>query len=158
MANNLTILTKVSDSVSIFDIVAPAGLVNGNMIEIDAQNTDKTYDVKVPTAITSLELMLVATVTLPYEVEKTENDYEIATGEIIRVYQPYEGMVVSFPVSNFTATQAAAQGVFVIADAATYTMEMVSALGGTESVAFIIDETFTKAGVSMLKMRCIKSI
>jgi hypothetical protein len=155
---NLTILNKVSGNASIFDVVAPAGLTNGNVVVLGTQATNKTYACAAPAAVTDNGMVLVATVSLPYEVEKLENDYTIATGEIVRTYVPYVGMVVSIPVANVTATAALAVGKVVVPKAGALKMECLAAPAGTEVLIFNIDEMFTKAGVAMVKLRCIKAV
>jgi hypothetical protein len=45
----------------------------------------------------------------------------------------------------------------LVPEAAALAMDCKNSAGGTESVVFYIDEVFTKAGVSMVKARCIKS-
>lgn len=152
---NLMILSKVKATAHYADCVAPAGVTNGNFVALGVQNADKTYACAAPAAITSNGVNIVCDIPISYEVEKLENDFTIATGAIIRTRTPEIGDVECYPVANFTATVAAAAGKFIIIDAAALKGEIVAALGGTESLAYIIDEVFTKAGVSMLKMRCI---
>jgi hypothetical protein len=154
---NLTILNKIGATDPIVDVVAPAGVTNGNLVVLGTQNADKTYACAAPAAITDKSIAIVAAVPLSYEVEKTENDYTIATSEVVRAYIPVLGRVMSFPVANFTATATAEAGHYVIPDASALKAEIVAALGGTESVAWIIDEAFTKCGVAMIKIRCIKA-
>jgi hypothetical protein len=151
---NLAILNKVKSTAHYVDVVAPAGLTNGNFVTLGTQASDKTYACAAPSAITDKGIAIICTVALPYGVEVVENDFTIATGAITRARIVELGDVESYPVANFTATVPAAVGAFVIPDNA-LKGEIVAALGGTESVAYIIDELFTKSGVSMLKMRCI---
>ena len=155
--SNLIILNKVGSDDPIFDIVAPATVTNGNLVVLGTQNANKTYQCAAPAAITDNGIVIVAAVPLSYEAEKTEDEYTIATGEVVRAYAPVEGRVMSFPAANFTATATATAGHFVIPDAAALKAEIVASLGGTESCAWIIDEAYTKAGVSMIKIRCIKA-
>ncbi len=155
MANQI-VLNKVGKSDAIFSVIAPASLENGNMVVLGTQNsTSKAYASAAPGAITSLGMVIVASVPLSYDAADAENDYVIATGEIVRAYVPKKGHVMSFPSANFTESEAFAVGVFVIPNAAVTEMESAAALGGTEAVAYIIDEIPTKAGVEMLKIRCI---
>lgn len=154
---NLIVLNKVGSDDPIFDIVAPAGVTNGNLVVLGTQNSNKTYQCAAPAAITDNGIVIVAAVPLSYEDEKTENEYSIATGEVVRAYAPVEGRVMSFPTANFTATATATAGHYVIPDAAALKAEIVDTLGGTESAVWVIDEAFTKAGVSMIKIRCIKA-
>ena len=153
---NLNILTKVSSGAHYYDVIAPAGLVAGNAVEILTINTDGTYDVQAPTAITTKGVAISVPVTLPYEADVEQNDYAIATGEITRVLVPEVGQKIDFPVANFTATVAVAATKFIILDAGALKMECVNALGGTESIAFMVDKVYTKAGVSMAQIRCIQ--
>lgn len=157
MANQI-VLNKVGMGDAIFSIVAPAGLENGNMVALGTQTAaTAVYASAAPAAISSLGMVIVAAVPLSYNAEDMENDYEIATGEVVRAYVPKVGHVMSFPVANFTETVTAAVGTYVIPDAAALPMEVVSSLGGTEAVVYIIDELVTLADVAMLKMRCIKA-
>lgn len=154
---NLVILDKVGATDAIYDIVAPAGLSNGNLVVLGAQASNGTYACAACNTIADKSMVLVASVPLSYQVEYTENDYTIETGGIERAYAPVVGRKYSFPVSNFTATVPAAVGKYVIPQANELKMEIVNDLGGTETVAFIIDKVFTKVGVSMMTIRCIKA-
>ena len=156
MANQI-VLDKVKATAHFFDAVAPAGLENGNMVTIGVRGTDATRTVAAPGAVTDLGMAIVCAVPLSYQAERTENDFVIGTGDVVRVRIPELGDVESYPVANFLATQAAAVGVFVVPDVGLLPMEMVAAAGGTESIVYIIDRLYTKAGVAMLQMRCIKS-
>lgn len=153
--SNQIVLQKVSGEATIFDVVAPAGVKNGNFVSLGNRNSNGTYACAAPAAITDKEIVMVLSVPLSYAADKAQNDYVIATGEVVRAYVPYKGMVVSIPVANITATVAVAKDAFVIPDAAALKAEAVAALGGTESVAFVVDEVYTEFGVSMAKLRCV---
>lgn len=154
MANQI-VLNKIAATATILDVVAIANLVNGSPVLIGTQNADKTYNCATPTAITNQDVAIVLSVPLSYGVEKTENEYVITAGDIVRAYVPYKGMTFSIPVANLLATTAVAVGAFAILDAGAYILECVASLGGTESLVFEVDEVFTKAGVSMAKLRCV---
>lgn len=155
MANQM-ILTKVRESSFLFDVVAPAGLKNGHIVALGAQNTNGTYASAAPAAITSLGMVIVAQVPLNYDDSKVENDYVIATGEVTRTYVIEEGQKMSFPTENFETTVTAAVGKYVIPQAADTELKVSSTLGGTEAKAWIIDKVYTKAGVPMITIRNIK--
>jgi hypothetical protein len=155
---NLINMDKVSASATYFDIVAPASYANGYLATLGTINTDGTYDCAAPTAITDLGVVMVLAVPLSYEAQYVENDYTIATGEIVRAIVPYRGLVVGIPQANITAGVALAAGKYVIPVAGAGKMTSADALGGTESVAFIIDSLYTKSGVSMASLRCIKAL
>lgn len=157
--SNQIILTKVGASDPIVDIIAPAGLKNGHIVVLGAQATDKTYASAACAAVTDKSMALVMAVPLSYGVEKTENDFEISTGDVVRAYIPVLGRIYSFPVANVkgTPTVAVAVGKVLVPDAGELAMDCKNSAGGTESVVFYVDEVFTKAGVSMVKARCIKS-
>ena len=159
--SNQIILSRVGADDPIVNIVAPSGVKNGNLIVLGAQNdTTKVYAAAANGAITDKSFALVMAVPLPYGAEKTENEYEIATSEVVRAFIPVVGRVYSFPVANVKAAPASAvaKGKYLFPDAAALPMDCNTAVGGTESVAFYIDEVFTKAGVSMVKARCIKNV
>lgn len=154
---NLIVLNKVSATTPVFDVVAPASYANGYLAVLGARGTNGTYAVTAPAAITDLEMVMVLAVPLSYEADYVENDYVIATGEVVRAYAPYVGFSVSVPAANITASVALAAEKFVIPVAGSGKMESANALGGTESVAFVIDKLYTKSGVSMAQIRCIKA-
>jgi len=156
MANQM-ILTKVKSTAHYNDVVAPANVTNGNFVALGVKGSDGTYTVAAPAAISSKGINIVCEVPLSYEAENTENDFVISTGAVVRARQPELGDIEAYPVTNFTATVAAAAGKYVIPDAAALKAEIVGSLGGTESVVYIIEKVFTKVGVSMLQMRCIKA-
>jgi hypothetical protein len=136
------------------DVVAPAGVKNGNIVVLGAQNSNKTYACAAPAAVTDAGMVFVAEVPLSYGAEKTENEFVIATGAVIRTIVPYVGFVASIPVANITATVAVAATKTVVPNAAGLPMECLNAPAGTEVLQFVVDEVFTKAGVSMAKIRC----
>ena len=157
MANNQMILSKVKNSAHYFDCVAIASLNNGHFVTLGARGTNGTYTVTAPAAITDLGVVIVCEVPLSYEAQLTENEFVIATGAVIRTRIPELGDVECYATANYTATATATAGHFVIIDAATSKPEIVAALGGTESIAYEIKEAFTKAGVAMIKIQCIKA-
>jgi hypothetical protein len=155
---NLINLDKVKSSVTIFDVLAPASYANGFLATVTTINTDGTYDSTAPAAITDLGMVVVLGVPMDYNAEHVENDYVIATGEIVRGYVPYSGMVFAVPAANITAGVVLAAGKYVIPVAGAGKMTSADALGGTEAVAFIITRLYTKSGVPMCELRCIKAI
>lgn len=159
MANQI-ILSKVGASDPIIDIVAPSGLKNGHLVVLGTQSSsEKTYASAACSAVTDKSMALVMALPLSYGVEKTENEFEISVGDVVRSYIPVLGRVYSFPVANVkgTPTVAVAVGKVLVPDAGQLAMDCKNSAGGTESVVFYVDEVFTKAGVSMVKARCIKS-
>jgi hypothetical protein len=154
---NLIVLNKVSATTPIFDVVAPASYANGYLAVLGARGSAGTYTVAAPAKITDLGMVMVLAVPLPYNAEEVENDYVIATGEVVRAYAPYVGFTVSIPAANITAGVALAAEKFVIPVAGAGKMTSADDLGGDESVAFVIDKLYTKSGVSMAQIRCIKA-
>ena len=155
---NLIVLNKVSAAATYFNILAPASYANGYLATLGTINTDGTYDCAAPSAITDLGMVMVLAVPMDYNAEHVENDYVIATGETVRAIVPYVGMVVSIPTANITAGVAIVAGKYVIPVGAAGKTTSADALGGTEAVAFIVDEVYTKSGVAMTKIRCIKAL
>lgn len=154
---NLFILQKVSGQAHYVDIVAPATITNGNIVVLGTQATDKTYACAANAAVTDAGMVIVCNPNIPYAAETVENDTVIATADIARARIPALGDVESYPVANITATVALAVGKVVVPKAAALKMECLAAAVGTEAIIYIIDELFTKAGVSMVKLRCIKA-
>jgi len=155
---NLFILNKVKATAHYVDIVAPATVTNGNIVVLGTQvSADKTYAVAANAAVTDTGMVIVCNPNLPYAAETVENDTVIATGEIVRARVVELGDVESYPVANITATVALAVGKFVVPKATALKMECVNAVAGTESLVYVLEELFTKAGVAMAKLRCIKA-
>ena len=157
MANNLFILQKVGANSHYVDLVAPAGVTNGNLVVIGIQNSDKTYACAANSAVTDTGMVIVCNPNLPYGAEVIENDTVIETSEVIRGRFVVLGDVESYAVAVITATVALAVGKIVVPKAAALKMECLAAAAATESLVYIIDELFTKAGVPMVKIRCIKA-
>lgn len=155
--SNQIILNKIGANDPIFDVVAPADCVNGSIVTLGTQNVDKTYASAAPTAVTDAGMVMVLAVPLSYQIERTEDQFEIATGDVVRAYAPVVGRVVSIPVANVTATNALAVGKVVVPKAGAIKPECLAAPAGTEEVVYEIDELFTKAGVAMVKLRCVKA-
>jgi len=156
MANQI-VLNRISATCPIFNVVAPADCANGYIVVVGTQAADKTYACAAPVDVDDAGMVMVLDVPLSYEAEKTENDYVIATGQVVRAYAPYVGMVVSIPVANVTNTSALDVGKFVVPKAGAMKPECLDTLATGEEVVFVIDELFTKAGVPMVKIRCIKA-
>ncbi len=154
---NLFILQKVSANAHYVDVVAPAGVTNGNIVVLGTQASDKTYACAANAAVTDAGMVIVCNPNLPYGAEVVENDTTIATGEIVRARFVSIGDVESYPVANVTATVALAVGKIVVPDATELKMECLNAAAGTEQIVYVIDELFTKASVPMVKIRCIKA-
>lgn len=157
MANQM-VLKKVQADSFLYDVVAISGLENGHIVKLGAMGTNGVYACAAPAAITDLEIVIVADVPINYDASKVENDYTITVGEAARTYVPYKGQKMAFPVANFDTTVTPVAGsTYVIPVAGATKMKVAVALGGTESVAWKVDELFTKAGVSMMTIRCIKA-
>ena len=155
---NLIDLIKVSSAATYFTVLAPASYANGYLATISTINTDGTYDCAAPSDITDLGMVMVLAVPLSYEAQYVENDYTIATGDEVRAIVPYRGLVVGIPQANITAGVALAAGKYVIPVDGNGKMTSSDALDDTATVAFIIDQLYTKSGVSMAQLRCIKAI
>jgi hypothetical protein len=156
MANQI-ILDKIGANDPIFNIVAPASCANGYFVALGTLGTDGTYTVAAPAAVTTKGIVMVLEVPLSYQAEYTENDFVIATGAVCRAYAPVVGRKVSIPVSNITATATVQAGAYIVPDAGAMKPECLATLGGTEEVIYVVESVYTKAGVSMAKIRCIKA-
>jgi hypothetical protein len=150
-------LGKISATCPIYDIVSAVALNQGNLVTLGAQDMTTNvgvYTVAAPSAITDLNMVLVACVPLSYEAEKVEGDFSLAIGQIGRGYAPYVGMTVTIEDAQITGATTLNQ--FVI-PAAAVKMAAAAALGGTETVAFQVKEKTTLNGVAASKLLCIKA-
>lgn len=154
MANQIE-LKKVSKDASIVTLIAPANTVNGSILEIGARQSNGTYTGVVPSAVTLLDLAMVLAVPLPYEADKVQNDFVIATNDLVRAYIPYKGFEPSIPQANITATEALGVGKVVVVNAASEKPECLAAPAGTETVVFEIIALETVNGVDMAHLRCV---
>ena len=150
-------MCKISKDATILTLVAPANTVNGSLLNVTTRQSNGTYSAAAPSAVTLTDLALVMAVPLSYEAEYTQNDFTIATGDLVRAYVPYKGMVVTIPQANITATVALAVGKVVVPDAGEVKMECLASAGGTETVVFEIEELPTIKGVASAKLRCVKA-
>lgn len=157
MSSNLMELKKIKATQHIVDVVAPASLYNGHVVVLGAKGTDGTYTVAAPAAVTNEGMVIIADIALSYEAEKLMNDKVIATGEVVRAYVPELGNVICIPQANITATAALAVGKVVVPKANALQMECLAAFAGTEVLGFIIESLYTKAGVAMAQLRCIRT-
>lgn len=159
MANQI-ILNKIPADARIVTIQAPANTTNGSIVTVGSFDTDAadygTYAAAAPSAVTDLGMAMVLTPTLSYEAQYDENDFEISTGDKVRAYFPVVGMKVTIPVANITATATVEADNYVV-PTTTVKPECKSSMGGTEAVAFLIDQVVTINGVSMAELRCIKA-
>ena len=158
MASNLIVMERIGADTQYIDIVAPAGVYNSNLVKLGTRNANGTYQASAPTAITNDSLAMVLHEDLGYNVEYVNmGDITFTTGGILRAAILRLGDEIAFPVANVVATTAVVAGAYLIPDATTLPLECVASLGGTESFAMIVESTFTKSGVSMLRARVIKA-
>ena len=139
-------------------MVAPADCANGYIVVVGTQAADKTYACAAPVDVDDAGMVMVLDVPLSYEAEKTENDYVIATGQVVRAYAPYVGMVVSIPVANVTNTSALGVGKFVVPKAGAMKPECLDTLATDEEVVFVIDELLQKLEYQWSKLDVSKHI
>jgi len=154
---NLFIENKVKANAHYMDVAAPADVTNGNIVSLGTQASDKTYACAANTTVADSGMAIVCNPNLPYGAEVVENDTTIATGEVIRARIVELGDVESYPVANYTATSALVVGKFIVPKAGALKMECLASVVGTEAVVYVIEELYTKAGVAMVKIRCIKT-
>src|SRR6056297_1747684 len=150
MANQI-VLNKIPADASIVSILAPADTTYGSIVTLGDFNVDDdygTYDAAAPSAVTDNGMVMVLTPTLSYEAQYDENDFSISTGDKVRAYFPVVGMKVTIPVANITATATVEADNYVV-PTTTVKPECKTAMGGTEAVAFLIDQVVTINGVSM---------
>lgn len=156
MANQME-LKRVKNDSFLYTVTAITGMKNGHIVKLGNMGANGVYACTAPAAITDLGIVIVADVPINYEASKVENDYEITTGEPARTFSIEREQKMSFPTDNFDTATAPIQGKFVVPVAGDKQMKVVNALGGTEAVAWIVDEVYTKAGVEMVTIRCIKA-
>lgn len=156
MANQI-VLNNISAEARILSLVAPANTVNGSILAVGTRASNGTYAASAPSAITLDDLAMVLDMPLSYEAQYVENDYTIATGDIVRAYVPYKGMTVTIPQANITATATLTVDYVVTVDAGEIKPECKTTAGGTETVVFEIVELPTVNGVASAKLRCIKA-
>jgi hypothetical protein len=150
-------LQRIKATQHIFDISAPAGLYNSNVVTLGARATDGTYSVAAPVSTADVGMVVVADIGLSYEIEKKMKDKVIATGEIVRAYMMELGNKIGVPVANILATSALAVGKVVVPKAANLQLECLASLEGSEVLAFVIESLYTKNGNAMVLLRCIKT-
>jgi len=151
------ILNKVSATATNYAIKCASVLEQGNFGVMGRPDASGVRTVTAPGAITTANVVVHLSVPLVYDANKSENDFKLEIGEIGRAYVPYQGMGFCIPVANILATVAVAKDAHVIIDATSFVPECVASLGGTESIAFIVEDVFTDNGVSMAQLLCIKA-
>lgn len=154
---NLVIMDKVSAKAHYNDVISISGLENGHIVALGVRNADATYTVAAPTGTTVDGMVMILDVALPYEIEKQQNDYVFTVGESLRALVPSLGDVVSIPVANITATSTLAANKVVVPDANETKPECLATLEGSEVLAFTIQKLYTKNGVSLAQLRCIRA-
>jgi hypothetical protein len=152
--NNTTIEGRVEGAYAL-TATAIAGLANGH-IALLGDYVKGSYDLSANVAISDLEMVLVSAEQFNYEAGKLDKDYVIVAGGLIRVYVPRLGLSVSFHSGNFDTATLPAVGKYIVPVAGATQMKVVDALGGTEAVAFKIDEVFNNFGQEYVTIRCIK--
>lgn len=158
MASNLIVLNKIKSTAHIQSIVLPASAYNGYVYVLGTRNSNGTYSVAAPTAVTDEGMVVLLDEDIGYNAEYVSmGDVTFASGEIRRAYHMELGNVISIPQANITATVALGVGKVVVPNAGAAPMECLAAFAGTEVLGFEIEELYTKAGVSMARLRCVRT-
>lgn len=149
------IMANVSMGATYYAIDCASVLEQGYIGVLGQPDSDGVRPVTAPAAITTLGLVVHVSVPMEYDADKAQADFSLAIGEVGRAIVPYKGMELVIPDANIL--NATVKGQFVIPDAGEFKMEAAAALGGTESLAFVVDDKITDYGVAMSVLRCIKA-
>ena len=156
--SNLIVLDRIGADAQIVDVVCPANAYNGDIVVLGDRNTNGTYDVAAPTAVTDEGMAIILHEDMGYNAEYVNmDDVTFATGAIVRAYIPRLGDQISIPVGNITATVAVAVDNILVPDAGALPLESLAAFAGTEVLGFKVETLYTKAGISMARLRCVKT-
>lgn len=149
------ILTNVHMGATYYAIDCASGLKQGYIGVLGQPDSNQVRPITAPAAITDLGLVVHVSVPLDYDADKTQADFVLEVGKVGRAIVPYVGMEIAIPDANINGATVAGQ--FVIPAAAAFEMGAAVALGGTESLAFVVDKKFSDYGVEMSLLRCIKA-
>ena len=149
------IMANVSMGATYYAIDCASVLEQGYIGVLGKPDADGVRPVTAPVAITDLGLVIHVSVPIEYEANKAQADFTLTIGEVGRSIVPYVGLELVIPDANIT--NATVEGQYVIPVAGAFKMAAAAALGGTESLAFVVDDKITDYGVAMTAIRCIKA-
>jgi hypothetical protein len=156
--SNLIILDRIGADAQIVDVVGVSGIYNGDIVTLGTRNANGTYTVAAPTAVTDTGMAIILHEDLGYNAEYVNmDDVTFAAGDILRAYIPRLGDQISIPVGNITATVAVAVGNILVPGAGALPLESLADFAGTEVLGFKVETLYTKAGVAMARLRCVKT-
>jgi len=149
------IMANVSMGATYYAIDCASVLEQGYIGVLGQPDDNGVRTVTAPAAITDLGLVMHVSVPLEVEASKDQNDFQLEIGEVGRAIVPYVGMEIAIPDANITGDTT--EGGYVIPAAAAFEMAAAATLGGTESIAFVVDDKITDYGVAMSVLRCVKA-
>jgi hypothetical protein len=155
--SNLIILDRVGADSYYVDIICPAGAFNGDIVVLKDRNADGTYDAEANTAVTDHSMVMIAHEDLGYNVEDVNmNDITLEAGSVVRALVLRDQDQISIPVGNITATNSVIKDRILVPKAGELPLESLTAFAETEKKGFIVEGLYSKAGIPLARIRCIK--
>ena len=149
------IMANVSMGATYYAIDCATALEQGHIGVLGQPDDNGVRTVTAPAAITDLGLVMHISVPLTVDASEAQADFQLEVGDVGRAIVPYVGMEIAIPDANITG--ATTEGQYVIPAVGEFEMAAAALLGGTESIAFVVDDKITDYGVAMSVLRCVKA-
>jgi hypothetical protein len=156
--SNLIVLDRIGADAQYIDVVCPNGAYNGDIVVLGDRNANGTYNCAAPNAVTDLGMAIIVHEDLGYKVEDVNmNSITFTAGTIVRALIPKLGDQISIPVGNVTATASVIKDRILVPDAGALPLESLADFAGTEVQGWKVEGIYSKAGVSLARIRCVKT-
>jgi len=156
--SNLIVLDRIGADAKYVDVVCPSGAYNGDIVVLGDRNSNGTYDVAAPSAVTDRGMAMILHEDLGYNSEYVNmGDVTFSSGDIVRALILEKGDEISLPVGNITATVTVAVDNILVPDAGALPLESLADFAGTEVLGLKVESLYTKAGVSMARLRVVEA-
>lgn len=156
--SNLIVLDRIGADAQYIDVICPNGAYNGDCIVLGDRNSNGTYTVAAPNAVTDVGMAIILHEDLGYNAEYVNmGDVTFTAGTIVRALIPKLGDQISIPVENITATVSVIKDRILVPDAGALPLESLADFAGTEVQGWKVEEIYSKAGTSMARIRCVKT-
>jgi hypothetical protein len=156
--SNLIVLDRIGADAQYVDVICPSGAYNGDIVVLGDRNANGTYNSAAPSAVTDLGMAIIVHEDLGYNAEYVNmGDVTLTAGTVVRALIPRLGDQISVPVGNVTATQTVVKDRILVPDAGALPLESLADFAGTEVMGWKVEEIYSKIGVSLARLRCVKT-
>lgn len=153
---NMIRLDKIKGTAHIVSVKATKDMEVGSIVKLGALASDgETYDVTEPVSITADDqLAMVVPSVLQYDEPRTEEEYTIKAGTVVRAYILEKGDVITTCDSFLTGASVLNQ--YAVPVNGSFKIAPVATLTGNEVLAFKVDEKGTLGGYASTTLQVVR--